>query len=65
MRNNQHLSLVVPQDIDIITAAARVRVPDAVVWRGAPELPATRQGLKVLGAVAVCLGCVGCVRLNT
>ena len=41
---------VVPQDIDIITAAARVRVPDAVVWRGAPELPATRQGLKVLGA---------------
>ena len=30
---------VVPQDIDIITAAARVRVPDAVVWRGAAELP--------------------------
>ena len=41
---------IVPQDIDIITAAARVRVPDAVVWRGAQELPAARQGLKVLGA---------------
>ena len=41
---------VVPQDIDIITAAARVRIPNAVVWRGAQELPATRQGLKVLGA---------------
>ena len=40
---------VVPQDIDIITAAARVRVSDAVVWRGAQELPAARQGLKVLG----------------
>ena len=39
---------VVPQDIDIITAAA-VRVPDAVVWRGPQELPA-KQGLKVLGA---------------
>ena len=41
---------VEPQDIDIITAEARIRVPGAVVWRGAQELPATRQGLKVLGA---------------
>ena len=41
---------IVPQDIDIITAAARVQVPDAVVWRGAQELPAARQGLNVLGA---------------
>ena len=41
---------VEPQDIDIITAEARIRVPRAVVWREAQELPATRQGLKVLGA---------------
>ena len=38
---------IVPQDIDIITAAARVQVPDAVVWRGAQELPATKQRLRL------------------
>ena len=46
------------QDIDIITAEARIRVPGAVVWRGAQELPATRQGLKgpwgSNGAPSVC-----------
>ena len=41
---------VEPQDIDILTAEARARVPGAVVWRGAQELPATKQGLNVLGA---------------
>ena len=41
---------VEPQDIDILTAEARARVPGAVVWRGAQELPATKQGLNVFGA---------------
>ena len=33
-----------------LTAAARIEKPDAVVWRGDPELPLTEQGLTVLGA---------------
>ena len=41
---------VVPNDMDVVTSAGRERVPDAVVWRGDPELPAVDRGLKVLGA---------------
>ena len=37
---------VEPQDIDIITIEARIRVPGAVVWRGAQELPATRARVE-------------------
>ena len=33
-----------------LTTAARLEKPDAVVWRGDPELPLTEQGLTVLGA---------------
>ena len=37
-------------DMDVLTSAGRERVPDAVVWKGDPELPAVDRGLKVLGA---------------
>ena len=33
-----------------LTTAARMEKPDAVVWRGDPELPLTKQGLTVSGA---------------
>ena len=33
-----------------LSTAARIEKPDAVVWRGDPELPLTEQGLTVLGA---------------
>ena len=33
-----------------LTTAARIENPDAMVWRGDPELPLTEQGLTVLGA---------------
>ena len=33
-----------------LTTAARLEKPDAVVWRGDPELPLTEQGLTGLGA---------------
>ena len=36
-------------DIDVLTSAARERVPDAVVWRGDPDLQAVNRGLKVFG----------------
>ena len=38
-----------PSGVEALTRAARAVKPDAVVWRGNPMLPATQQGLKVLG----------------
>ena len=32
-----------------LTTAARVVKPDAIVWKGDPQLPPLQQGLKVLG----------------
>ena len=40
---------VLPSGIEALTRAARVVKPDAVVWKGDPNLPPTQQGLKVLG----------------
>ena len=38
-----------PEGIEELTQAARRVKPDAVVWKGDPELPRAQQGLKVLG----------------
>ena len=40
---------VMPEGIEELTQAARWVKPDAVVWKGDPELPHAQQGLKVLG----------------
>ena len=40
---------VEPSGMEEIARAARVAKPDAVVWRGGPLLPTSRQGVKVLG----------------
>ena len=38
-----------PSGVEAMTRVAQAVKPDAVVWRGNPMLPATQQGLKVLG----------------
>ena len=38
-----------PRGWRAVTAAARQVDPDAIVWRGDPELPPSEQGVKVLG----------------
>ena len=40
---------VEPSGIEEMTRAARALKPEVVVWRGDPLLPATQQGVKVLG----------------
>ena len=35
--------------MEVLTRAARLVKPDAVVWKGDPQLPPPQQGLKVLG----------------
>ena len=40
---------VEPENIAQLTRMARLVRPDAVVWRGEPELPRNQQGLRVLG----------------
>ena len=40
---------VVPSGIEELTRMARRVKPEAVVWRGDPELPLSRQGMRVLG----------------
>ena len=37
---------------DSLSAAAQAVKPEAVVWRGDPQLPLHRQGLIVLGGTA-------------
>ena len=38
-----------PSGVEAMTRVAQAVKSDAVVWRGNPLLPATQQGLKVLG----------------
>ena len=38
-----------PECVDDLVREARRVKPEAVVWRGDPELPETKQGLRVLG----------------
>ena len=38
-----------PNGVEELTRAARMLKPGAVVWKGDPSLPASQQGLKVLG----------------
>ena len=38
-----------PAGMDGLTRAARLVKPDAIVWKGDPQLPPLQQGLKVLG----------------
>ena len=38
-----------PSGVEVMTRAARLSKPGAVVWRGDPTLPPVQQGLKVLG----------------
>ena len=40
---------VAPEGWDRLTAAARTSDPSAVVWKGDPSLPASEQGLRILG----------------
>ena len=40
---------VVPSGIEELTRMARRVKPEAVVWRGDPELPLSQQGMRVLG----------------
>ena len=39
-----------PSGVDQLTMTARVQDPGAIVWRGDHEIPASEQGMKVLGA---------------
>ena len=34
---------------DTLTAVARNKIPEAIVWRRDPGLPSSKQGLKVMG----------------
>ena len=38
-----------PQGCEALEDAARVDDPEAVVWKGNPELPRCQQGIKILG----------------
>ena len=38
-----------PRDCEILEDAARLVDPDAVVWKGDPDLPLSQQGIKILG----------------
>ena len=38
-----------PRDCEILENAARLVDPDAVVWKGDPDLPLSQQGIKILG----------------
>ena len=38
-----------PSGVEALTRATQAVKPDAMVWRGNPMLPATQQGVKVLG----------------
>ena len=38
-----------PRDCEILEDAARWVDPDAVVWKGDPDLPLSQQGIKILG----------------
>ena len=38
-----------PKCVDALEKDARQLQPEAVVWRGNPELPVSKQGLRVLG----------------
>ena len=38
-----------PKRIDALEMEARLAQPEAVVWRGDPNLPESKQGLRVLG----------------
>ena len=38
-----------PRDIEVLQAAAQVEDPDAIVWKGRPNLPTTKQGVVLLG----------------
>ena len=38
-----------PKRIDVLELEARRAQPEAVVWRGDPDLPESKQGLRVLG----------------
>ena len=40
-----------PSGVDQLTMAARVQDPGAIVWRRDDEIPASKQGMKVLGAL--------------
>ena len=40
---------VTPAGSEILTAAAKVANPTAIVWRGDLELPPEEQGVKILG----------------
>ena len=38
-----------PRDCEVLEDAARLVDPDAVVWKGDPELPLSQQEIKILG----------------
>ena len=38
-----------PQGCEVLEDAARREDPEAVVWKGNPELPLSQQGIKILG----------------
>ena len=38
-----------PDNIDVLQVAARVVDPEAIVWRGSAYLPASEQGVVILG----------------
>ena len=38
-----------PQGCEVVEDAARRDDPEAVVWKGNPELPLSQQGIKILG----------------
>ena len=40
---------LVLRDCEVLEDAARLVDPDAVVWKGDPELPLSQQGIKILG----------------
>ena len=42
---------VEPRGIETLQAAAQLRDPDAVVWRGDTTLPEAEQGMKILGTL--------------